>query len=175
MCCFAVLEPTPKVYRVPRVSPGVTAPKLFSPTVLHRGMGTGISPLLFHIMQNVSPGSPYVGSLFCSGVPETGARVLSGVPVCRECFFVRGWGALDPVYTGICVCRGLFLHSWPHHAQCLCWIPVCMGFGTHLSWPHHAECRYWIPVCTSCYWIPVCTRSGTPDLGYTRNGVFRIR
>jgi len=32
VCSFAVLEPTPKVYRVPRVSPGVTAPKLFSPT-----------------------------------------------------------------------------------------------------------------------------------------------
>ena len=31
-CCFVLLEPTPKVYRVPRVSPGVTAPKLFSPT-----------------------------------------------------------------------------------------------------------------------------------------------
>ena len=34
-CCFVLLEPTPKVYRVPavpRVNPGVTAPKLFSPT-----------------------------------------------------------------------------------------------------------------------------------------------
>jgi len=31
-CCFVSLEPTPKVYRVPMVSPGVTALKLFSPT-----------------------------------------------------------------------------------------------------------------------------------------------
>jgi hypothetical protein len=30
--CFGVLVPTPKVYRVPRVSPAVTAPKLFLPT-----------------------------------------------------------------------------------------------------------------------------------------------
>ena len=26
VCCFVLLEPTPKVYRAPRVSPGVTAP-----------------------------------------------------------------------------------------------------------------------------------------------------
>ena len=31
-CCFVLLVPTLLVYRVPRVSPGVTAPKLFSPT-----------------------------------------------------------------------------------------------------------------------------------------------
>jgi len=31
-CCFVLLVPTPKVYRVPRASLGVTAPKLFSPT-----------------------------------------------------------------------------------------------------------------------------------------------
>ena len=28
VCCFVLLVPTPLVYRVPRVSPGVTAPKL---------------------------------------------------------------------------------------------------------------------------------------------------
>ena len=32
-CCFVLLVPTPLVYRVPRVSPGVTAPKPFPPTV----------------------------------------------------------------------------------------------------------------------------------------------
>ena len=31
-CCFVLLVPTPLVYRVLRVSPGVTAPILFSPT-----------------------------------------------------------------------------------------------------------------------------------------------
>ena len=30
--CFVLLELTPKVYRVPKVSPGVTAHKLFPPT-----------------------------------------------------------------------------------------------------------------------------------------------
>ena len=30
--CFVLLELTPKVYRVPRVFPGVPAPKLFPPT-----------------------------------------------------------------------------------------------------------------------------------------------
>ena len=43
MCSFAVLEPTPKVYRVPRVSPGVTAPKLFSPTSVAGYVGPSAS------------------------------------------------------------------------------------------------------------------------------------
>ena len=30
-CCFVLLIPTPEEYRVPRVSPGVTTSKLFSP------------------------------------------------------------------------------------------------------------------------------------------------
>ena len=34
MCCFVLLVPTPEEYRVPRVSPGVTAPKLFPRALL---------------------------------------------------------------------------------------------------------------------------------------------
>ena len=33
VCCFVLLVPTPLMYRVPRVSPGVTARKLFPPRV----------------------------------------------------------------------------------------------------------------------------------------------
>ena len=36
LCCFVLLEPTWMLYRVPRVSPGVTAPILRSPRELRR-------------------------------------------------------------------------------------------------------------------------------------------
>ena len=50
VCCFVLIEPMPEKYRLPRVSPGVTASKLFSP--LLPSLATPGPPLPYRPLQN---------------------------------------------------------------------------------------------------------------------------
>ena len=65
MCCFVLLAPTPEEYRVPRVSPGVTASKLFPP--LLPSLATPGPPLPYRPLQNARYYYPRfrVGSCIC--------------------------------------------------------------------------------------------------------------
>ena len=62
VCCFVLLEPTPEEYRVPRVSPGVTASKLFSPTSVagyggpSSAVATEVSTYTRNMLSHVSKG-----------------------------------------------------------------------------------------------------------------------
>ena len=54
VCCFVLLVPTPEEYRVPRVAPGVTASKLFSP--LLPSLATPGPPLPYRQLQKDESG-----------------------------------------------------------------------------------------------------------------------
>ena len=81
MCCFVLLAPTPEEYRVPRVSPGVTASKLFPP--LLPSLATPGPPLPYRPLQNARYALSEVqsGVLYLLGLVSGLRRGGRGIPI----------------------------------------------------------------------------------------------
>ena len=111
--CFVLLEPTPEECRVPRVAPGVTASKLFSP--LLPSLATPGPPLPYRPLQK----SRYYYPRFRAGVGSS-IRVPSKYGIFKEIDqkwkppphkMLRGlWVAKDPDLT--CEPRGRPRYHW---------------------------------------------------------------
>jgi len=84
--CFVLLEPTPKVYRVPRVSPGVSAPKLFPPTSVAGYAGPSSS-------LQTTPEVPVRGSEWgpASAWPQEWGRGGKGIPISSLVVEMLSW------------------------------------------------------------------------------------
>ena len=96
MCCFVLLVPTPEECRVPRVNPGVTASKLFSP--LLPSLATPGPPLPYRPLQKSRYYYPRfrVGSSICLASSVGCAEGAGGSPFPRSenLLSKRIWGIL---------------------------------------------------------------------------------
>ena len=112
VCCFVLLIPTPKVYRVPRVSPGVAAPKLFPPTsVVGYPIRQFSFPSFIETEQNESNCSRLIQTVT---VPRFFTATPAGAPEAARQTQSPPWGrppfALAPWHT-------THEHSLPVHAR----------------------------------------------------------
>jgi hypothetical protein len=85
--CFVLLEPTPKVYRVPRVSPGVSAPKLFPPTSVAGYAG----PSLPYRPLQKSWSEVQSGALHLLGLKSGVRRGVKGIPISSLVVEMLSW------------------------------------------------------------------------------------